>query len=195
MIDQTLIYHSTCIATNSITAAKKTSIPNLYQVDSVFDQNHLVKLKEYVDTASPTWTSDFPGRQLVTWDGDTVVEELHDVCNNLTSTIIERFDFDNLNFLGIQLWRHNPGYHLHWHTDNSIINVALQVYLFDQAPKEYGTLFKHGDQTINVPYIHNSGYISVTKKQPGVLHSTPYTIEKNYTRYALYAIWSLSEKL
>jgi hypothetical protein len=195
MIDHSLINRSTTTAIQAIKNAQITDIDSLYLISDLLAKDHIDKLKEYINTNSSNWASDYNHRFLIQWDADSVVEELHEVCNNLTSTIINQFKFKNLNFLGIQLWRHDPGYTIGWHSDNKIINIALQIYLFDDTPIDYGTLFKYNNSTVNVPYVNNSGYLIVTKSPPGIEHCTPYVLPPELSRYALYSIWSLTEKI
>jgi len=193
MINQDIINHSTATAKQAVLDCAAQSV-ELYTVSNVFDISLIDKLSLYLQQENIPWLADSPmHRQVLAWHSDTVIEELHEICCNLTDTVSTRFFDQPLNFLGIQLWRDCYPYKIKWHSDVPVINVALQVYLFS-APTDCGTSFKINNSEIAVPYQHNTGYIAVTRSQPGILHKSTTTTPPGVTRHSVYSIWSLTEK-
>lgn len=210
MIDQDLINKSTETAKMAIANCCSTTSAWLYLINSVFEDSAIDKLKEYVDNANNQKFRivdlNAPGRDKIdtpdsrvvaTWDPDTIIEELHDVCNNLTDTISKRFFNTSLNYLGIQIWKDTNKFSMDWHQDNPDITVSMQVYMFD-APRKYGTSFLIDDNEFAVPYQHNSGYITINDSNGidnGLEHKPTTTIPVGINRCSVYAVWSLSEKI
>lgn len=197
MIDQNIINASTDTANLSIINRKTTASPMLYLVNNVFDDKLINGLKDYLKQDQLPWIENETAqdhRARISWDSDTVIEELHGVCNNLTSILTDQLFEQPLNFIGVSIWKDQHPFSMGWHIDNPIINVALQVYLFD-APPQFGTSFLINDADIPVPYIHNSGYISVTKSHPGIKHRVTNPTPIGITRYSVYAIWSVTNKI
>jgi hypothetical protein len=197
MIDLNLINISTESAKIAIANCRSTPSDGLFLIDSVFDNTAVAKLKEYtINTAN--WKNDAPkSRAYVAWEPDTIIEELHEVCNNLTTPIGERFFNSRLNYLGIQIWKDTNKFRMKWHYDNPIINVALQVYMFD-TPSIYGTSFLIDGNEFAVPYRHNSGYITINNGNGianGLKHKPTTETPAGVDRFSVYAIWSLSEKI
>jgi len=193
MIDQNLIDISTDQAQQAVVDSALTPIPNLYLVNNVFNKKLVDKLRTYLTSNQAKWDRvKLPFRELITWDGDTVVEELHIVCNNITETVGTQYFGSRLNYLGIQIWRDTGKFKMDWHSDNELIKVALQVYLFD-APAEYGTTFKLDNREITIPYVHNTGYLAVTHEPPGIQHRPTTQADGTITRYSIYVVWSLEE--
>jgi hypothetical protein len=193
MIDQNIIDKSTKTANQAIDCRCATVSPDIYTISNVFDSNLIVKLKKYLNQNQLVWQGELHKRQIITWDTDSVIEEIHEVCNNLTEKITQQFFNTHLNFLGIQIWKDQHPYYLDWHCDNPIINVALQVYMFD-APENCGTLFDINNDELLIPYVHNTGYIVVTKSSPGLRHKVNQITPVGVTRYSVYSIWSTTEK-
>ena len=197
MINQNIINMSIDTANLSILNRRTTKSPMLYLVDNVFDDNLINNLKDYLKQEQLPWIENGYGythRASISWDSDTVIEELHEVCNNLTNTVIDQLFNCPLNFLGVSIWKDQHPFNMSWHIDNPVVNVALQTYLFD-VPCQYGTSFLINDVNLPIPYIHNSGYISVTKSQPGLQHKTTNVTPPGIIRYSIYAVWSTTNKI
>jgi hypothetical protein len=158
----------------------------------VFDTAILEKLKCYVDaTDNADWADrkENPSRKLIVWHADSVIEELHTVCGNLTSLVQTELSTPDIEFMGIQLWKDSAGFNMSWHHDNPIIHVALQVYLLD-SPSNYVTSFETGTEVLAVPHVHNTGYLLINTLK----HTPTSTIANGATRYSLYAVWKLKER-
>ena len=211
MIDQDLIDTSTESAKIAIANCHTTPSDGLYLINSVFGDNAIVKLKEYINNAnnqkfrlaqSNATNQDkidtSESRVVITWDPDTIIEELHEVCNNLTDTISKKFFNAGLNYLGIQIWKDTNKFWMGWHRDNPDINVSMQVYMFN-TPSKYGTSFLIDGNEFAVPYQHNTGYIAINNNAGGIAdgleHKPTKDIPAGITRCSVYAVWSLSEKI
>ena len=197
MIDQIIINTSTETARQAIVNCKPTASPMLYTVERVFDNTLTNKLKEYLTQEQINWSinqNTSPMRRSLAWDQDTIIEEIHEVGNNLTELIVQKFFKHPLNFLGINVWKDQSQFEMEWHSDNPIINVALQVYMFD-LPTTFGTSFLIDEKETLIPHVHNTGYIAITKTQPGIVHRPTTVVAPGVTRYSIYAIWSLTKKI
>lgn len=196
MIDQNIIDASTKTAKLALINCGPTDSPELFTVNNVFDAGLVDKLREYLSQNQINWKKgeSSPGRKALAWEGDTVVEEMNNVCNNLTELISEKFFGEPINFLGCEIWKDQGRFAMTWHSDNPIINVALQIYMFD-SPSSYGTSFLINDVQTPIPHIHNTGYLVVTKSQPGIVHKPTSKIPAKTKRYSVYAVWSLTKKI
>jgi hypothetical protein len=196
MIDQNIINKSTKTAKLSINSCNSTLSPALYTLNNVFDVTLTNKLKNYIDQNQNNWLINHCNldRTSQHWAADTVIEELHEICNNLTDTIRLKFFDGPLNFLGVNVWKDHQNFSMQYHSDNPIINIAFQIYMFN-APQECGTTFLINDVETAIPYFHNTGYLIITKSQPGLLHKPTSITPKGVVRYSVYAIWSITEKI
>jgi hypothetical protein len=200
MIDNDLIHCSIQQAQNSINQATADRSDRLWLLKDFFTADLLAKLKIYIDsTDASQWQqgdtgANYAPRKKISWHSDTVIEEIHEIGLGITKHINDRFPVSEHNFIGMTLWWDEPGYIIPWHTDHPMISSALQIYLFDQAPLDLGTVFDvHGDHVL-VPYQHNTGYLSL--HGPGRLrHQTSRPVAPFENRYSVYLIWSHEAKL
>lgn len=190
MIDYDLIEKNCHRARMSAEQAASTLVPNLWIVKDFVTEDILDKLESYIDQSDPQqWTlvsgQESMPRHKITWDADSVIEELHDVCASITSQLEQQFQ-RQLNFAGIQIWRDTEGYYFGPHTDNPVINISLQLYLFD-APSSCGTTFFVNGARYVVGFFHNFGYICTSHN---VQHQTTTPVPAGVNRYSLYAHWT-----
>lgn len=201
MIDQNLIDQN-IVRLNSAVKNNTSINDQLKLVNNAFDQAMLSKLQDYFDANynSKLWEpettaygrpmTDVPRFKLA-WESESVIEELHEVCNGITPLVSELYPGVERKFDGIVIWRDHPGYDLSWHTDNPVIEVSLQVYL-SGSDCNPGTEFKTGDSSLPLPFIVNTGYIvnhdGVTRPMHRVAHPVP----ENEIRYSLFALWKHS---
>ena len=129
-------------------------------------------------------------RSKLNFIADTPIEETHIVIENLTETLNSLFLRKN-KFNGITIWKDVKDYQIGKHTDNPIIDFALQVYLTDNI--KFGTKFfldigelqLHNkknlcylmDNTCNIPHSFDSRILQNN-------------IKLDNPRYSLYASWS-----
>lgn len=167
---------------------------HLKTIENVFGPNLMNRLIEYLGTADIEWVKetgqeDLP-RKKVSWDPDTVIEELHQCCNNLTPYINSEFVANGETvFEGVSIWQDSEGYTMEYHTDNPKIAVALQVYIYG-APETCGTSFVIDDQVIDVPFQYNTGYILEQVEGERLLHAPSQPVPAGVERFSLYAVWS-----
>lgn len=197
MIDQNLINQNIVALT---TAVNNNEIINsqLRLIKNAFHQALILKLQEYFDQNydNDLWVPetteygvpmDNIPRFKLTWEAESVIEELHEICQALTPLVIELYPDTQKKFNGIVIWRDHPGYDLAWHTDNPLIDVGLQIYL-SGSPHNPGTEFKTGDTSLVLPFIPNTGYIvKHTGNRP--VHRVAYPVPVGEVRYSLFAIW------
>jgi hypothetical protein len=197
VIDNQLIDLISQQTLQSIEQRQPTVFDGLYTVNNFLPESAVVKLKNYLPTSNESLWSPVTGQEKVnrlklTWETDTIVEEIHEACNRLTPAVGKLSNLP-LNFIGLQIWKDWDGYRITSHRDNSIIDVGLQIYLFDNDSK-LGTTFSEGDCTIDIPYIHNSGYMLVANNN-NPTHRTTRDTPIGVTRYSLYLVWSKTTKL
>jgi hypothetical protein len=197
MVDQDLINHNS----NTLLTAFKNSqqiTPQLRFIQDTFDQPMLLKLQDYFNTHyhsalwAPETTSD--GRPLdtrprhkLTWDAESVVEEMHEVCRLLTPVIQELDPTIPIRFDGIILWRDQGGYDIDWHTDNPAIHLTMQIYLCGSLDCP-GTEFKIESGSVTAPFVPNTGYF-VDQRIVRPAHRLAHVVPKNQIRYSLFALW------
>jgi hypothetical protein len=198
MIDNQFIESVARQASHSIEQRQLTKFNCLYTITDFLTNTAVSKLKNYLpNTTEDQWSNVANQEQLnrrkLTWDSDTVIEELHEACNLLTLTICKIADTP-LNFLGLQVWKDWDGYKLGPHQDNPIIDASLQIYLFDNS-SNLGTTFSNDNIKIEIPYVNNSGYLLTSSNIGNIKHYTTSTTPIGVTRYSLYLIWSRTTKL
>jgi hypothetical protein len=194
MIDQELISISTAYAEQSI-ANLKTINDDFKLVLNFLHPNLVYKLHEFINSTDEIAWETVPlqetlPRRSIFWVADSVIEEIHIITDNLTNLINQLFNTQDIKFQGLQLWRDGGGYSLAPHKDNPVIDIAMQIYLFE-CGQQYGTTFKINDKDIVVPFIHNSGYLLHKKSyEDRVLHWTTTDLPVGIQRYSLYLTWS-----
>jgi len=199
MIDYNLITQNIKHASNAFFNLISTPSPCLFLIENVFTDELLSKLKKYVnnDQLLP-WevveNQQTLNRRKITWHQDTVIEEIHNVFSELTDLVNDKFPIPKKNFLGTSLWKDADGYTMSWHTDNPIIDVSIQVYLFNTALPKSGTVFKINNTDFLVPYVSNSGYVCIQTSEPNILHKPATVTSPEEVRYSIYSIWSKSTK-
>lgn len=198
MIDNLLIENNSKSISNSFVDSKQIS-KYLYELNNVLTVDTLDKLKEYISGECEwEWQESYESkykernkscRSKITWDQDTVIEEIHTAIDNSTPEIEKMFDL-NLKFMGVTLWKDEIGHKLPWHTDNPIIAVTMQIYLFgEDCP---GTVFKVNDAEHTCLFLKNNGYLvnQSTKERP--FHRIEFDVKS--VRYSLFAMWQLADQ-
>jgi hypothetical protein len=163
----------------------------VYTINNGLTPQALDNLRTYIATAS-SWSivdgQNDLNRRKITWDPDTIIEELHIAFENLTPLINGIFTGKEKHFDGIQLWKDEAGYFIGYHTDNSNIAVSMQWYLFDNVPVDCGTTFVGDTEEVIVPYVANTGYLAADTSQ--ITHKTTNSTPPGIIRYSLYAVWT-----
>jgi hypothetical protein len=193
MIDQSLI--------NSGVSSAQTALDNaipvaadLYQVNQILPDTAIAKLETYLKTnIEQPWeyeTSVYgQHRKKLAWHAETVVEELHEICNGISASVFDKFNLHNHRFLGITLWQDSPEYFLDWHTDNDAVSASLQVYLFGN-PLCPGTSFLIDDKELVIDFQSNTGYLVYHRPAQQLVHKVSWPVPSNTVRYSLFAMWS-----
>ena len=195
MLDNNLIKISTDYAKQSIV---NSSIVNndLRLINNFLHPKLISKLKKFILESDESMWNDVPGldlpRKSINWVFDSVVEEIHILSENLTNDINNLFNTDNKKFLGVQIWKDTEGYDLKSHVDNPVIDISVQIYLFD-CEEIYGTTFQLNNKEFILPWKSNTGY-SLYKKhdKDRIPHWSTTKLPAGIERYSLYLIWSAS---
>lgn len=198
MLDQSLITATTAHAGKSLSDSNPLA-KDFRLLDNFLSSVLIDKLQMYINTASesewqPVPLQDTLPRRSINWQADTVIEELHIMANNLTPDVNQLFGARDLKLQAIQLWRDTEGYSLQPHKDNPVIDISLQIYLFD-CPSKLGTSFLLDGKVLDVPFKHNTGYILFKESYDSrIKHWTTATVPKGVSRYSLYVTWSIYGK-
>jgi len=162
-------------------------------LQNVLPQEAIDKLQSLVINPTVSWSKvdhqKSLNRHSITWLSDSVIEELHIACEKLTDSIKQYYDIDNIKLQALQLWNDGKGYSMGSHQDNPVIDVAMQIYLFEDRKNE-GTTFFVGDQIIEVPFKKNSAYLLWKKSNSERIPHQPTSNISTNGRYSLYITWS-----
>lgn len=193
MLDRDLIDKNICSVKNSLESRIATDLEDLFLISQVLDADLLNKLQKYLTEIPQTQWGCVPGqehrpRRSISWDFDTVIEELHETFNLVTPDINRMFPEPYKYFWGISIWRDGPGYDIEWHRDNPDIDIAMQVYLYGQPG--LGTVFRQHDREILAPSQHNAGYLIRQDPIYKIPHRSQGTVPMDTVRYSLYMVWS-----
>lgn len=189
MIDQTLINNNIAHCTQQLSQRSITNISNLYQINNFFTKELVEKTLDYVkisDKFHQVELQEYLNRTSITWDPDTVVEEIHNVLEKLTNDLNVLFD-QNRKFCGLQIWKDTAGYLIGKHVDNSRVGYSLQIYLTTDIDN-LGTYFYDNDCVVEIPYKQNAGY--VTDAAQNIVHGMVRAVPPGHTRLSIYGTWS-----
>jgi len=164
----------------------------LYLVEDFLHPTLIDKLVKYAETRTD-WVAAQGYKDIcryqVNWEPDSALEETHIVFEYLTGYLSVMFN-RTVYFHGINLWKDVEGYSISRHTDNPVIDLAIQLYL-TSGPAELGTTFEHNGKT-QAKYQQNCGYIADNSQ--GLYHSLDTKVPADHVRYSVYAIWSQEPK-
>jgi hypothetical protein len=199
MIDQQLIETNTQSLSKSL---KNSKVADNYLrlVSDPFDKNLIAKFNRYIEQNynSELWQADTDEhgvpryavpRFKISWDADTIIEELHEICQQQKPVLEEIYYKQFGDFVGIMIWRDHPGFEIGWHTDNPIIGASLQIYMggSDNNP---GTEFKVNDSNLVLPFVPNTGYLVDQSDNSRPRHRSAGTVAEGAIRYSLFAMWN-----
>ena len=173
--------------------------------DNFFTQELLEKLYNYCTTVdSKKWQDLSDGyaqanRKVITWDIDTVVEEVTELMTNQCDILDIFFPFVldgeavSHNFLGASIWKDTDGYEIPVHTDNPEVSCTIQIYIGGNCNANHGTTFFVDDKELVLPFIPNCGYI-LNQTEPRIKHKTTKTLPKNSERYSIHFVYGYLPK-
>ncbi len=175
---------------------KPTLSPDLYLLEDFLYPELITGIVDYVTKSSNVpWEKvklqENKPRMQITWCPGTIVEETHNVMENLTDSINGLFA-TNYKFNGIVIWKDTESYTISKHSDNKIIAAAIQIYL-NSGPANLNTSFYSGKDIIPTNYKENFGYLmhNVNCLKHGMTSAVP----KDFVRYSMYAIWSQNDRI
>lgn len=191
MIDQDVIRLASAHSLRQLDSRCTIQPHALYRLDNFLDPLLISRVLNYITNNDIRWEEDTsqPGvnRKKINWEFDTPIEELYNTMNLLTDSINQIFNRDN-KFLGITVWKDEIGYKIKKHTDNPVIDIAMQIYLTADPAIDAGTTFIVDNEHIQLPYKENVGYLM--DNTANIEHYMTGNIPNRHVRYSLYAIWS-----
>lgn len=170
-------------------------------LDNCLPNTAISKLRSYIfESGNVNWqipeVNPKSPRKKITWDSDTIVEELHCAFENLTDTINDVFPKKMPhNFIGLSLWEDSEEYMMDWHIDNPLLSANLQIYLFEKCPENCGIEFAIDGDNVIIPYKHNTGYLLDQSLDNRYAHRISNSVPPGCKRYSLYVSWSHTQKL
>ena len=110
----------------------------------------------------------------------------------LVPTLEEKFGLELGDHVDARIWHDKEGFHFHPHTDNTDIEISVQIYLDDEAPECCGTSYffnglKKWDNFVNIwtaPYKTGSGYLLVNTNTE--VHAMCHEVPAGCSRTSLY---------
>lgn len=190
-LDFSLIEEATQYSLNKLSSLGVAQ-EKLYLVEDFLHPKLVAKLVNYVENCTD-WKAASGYKETyryqTNWEADTALEEVHIVFDCLTQHLSVMFD-RVVYFHGVNLWKDVEGYSISRHTDNPVIDLAIQLYL-SSGPVELGTTFEHNGET-QAKYQQNCGYIADNNN--GLYHSLKTKVPHDHVRYSVYAIWSQEPK-
>ena len=190
MIDQKIIANTTATIKIALENADKIN-DQLSLIKDVLPESCIDKLNALLETNLDWKKVPFQenlNRQMIDWIPESIMEELHNVGDELTDTVKKYYSIDNIKFQALQLWKDNQGYILNSHQDNPVIDIAMQLYLFSNNESE-GTTFVIDNKELHLPFKPNTGYILWKKSnEERIPHRT--TSISSGERITLYFTWS-----
>jgi len=193
LLDFKLITDSTSYSLDRLSKIDSTACPHLFFLKDFINPDLLVKLLDYITTEEIVWTKElkqeYNNRLKLNWIPESVIEETHIVLDNLTADLNQRFNRTN-KFLGLSIWKDQEGYTISMHEkDNSIIDVAVQIYL-SESTVDLATKFLVNGTILSTDYKENYGYL--VDNSVGVPHYMNTPVPADHIRYSLYAMWGHS---
>lgn len=187
-IDNRLITDSVAYTREQLINANKTTCPHIFAVENFLYPPLLHKFLRYLDSYDNWKPVEFPlvGRQILNWEADTVVEEVHVCMESITKEVNGLLSTTHDKFLGLNIWKDVAPYRIEPHTDNPVIGTSLQIYL-NNCDANLATNFLYDGEEIALPYNSNSGYVMNNDFRITHWMNTP--IPAGFNRYSLYAIW------
>jgi hypothetical protein len=194
-LDFDLINQSSTYSLQKLCELKKTSSPHLFLLEDFLNPLLVKKLYNFIIQNNLTWekqedtkNSYLPNREKINWIPDTVVEEAHIVFSALTEKLNETLHKKS-NFSGISIWKDTTGFTIPEHSDNPVISYAIQLYLVN-GPQNLSTVFEYKNEQITTKFKTNSGYLMDNESK--LIHYINGSVPENFTRFSLYAIWTLT---
>lgn len=185
-IDNDLIEQNIAHNKNSLQGNQPSGCPYIYLLDNFLHPDMLTKLLEFIRGYNNWADTVFKGRQVLNWEFDTVVEEVHTSMEAITQEVNQLIGKDHSKFVGLNVWKDVVPFVIDPHTDNPIIGTSIQIYLND-CDADLSTKFEYDGQTLSPKYASNSGYIMDNDFK--VRHWMTAPLPQDFVRYSLYGIW------
>ena len=112
--------------------------------------------------------------------------------NKLIDVVQTKFDLELSNHVDARMWHDKEGFYFNPHTDNTAVEISVQIYLNNDAPEYCGTsYFFNGlekyDNFVNIwtsPYKKGSGYLLINTDTE--VHAMCHRVPPGCSRTSLY---------
>lgn len=156
------------------------TIGNLFDtIDFEYIKQSVLNCNQDLYTPSPAHPTD---RFELTWENDSILEELHNALNGFTPMVSELTKI-NLGFGQVRIWQDHPGFMIPFHEDDQVSAAHIQLYI-DGSTDDIGTTWYTTKGRHSCPFVPNSGYLTLCDRRlpHGMLHPV-----RGKIRYSLYA--------
>lgn len=160
---------------------------NVMPLDNVLQDNEVLELNKIFASEYKRDVDQFRAQCTLDHNNDTYKE-----LNKLVDIIQTKFDVELSDHVDARMWHDREGFYFHPHTDNTDIEISIQIYLDNDAPEYCGTsYFFHGlekyDNFVNIwtsPYKKGSGYLLVNTNTE--VHAMCHAVPPGCSRTSLY---------
>lgn len=160
---------------------------NVMPLDNVLQDNEVLELNKIFASEYKRDVDQFRSQCTLDHNNDTYKE-----LNKLVDIIQTKFDVELSDHVDARMWHDREGFYFHPHTDNTDIEISIQIYLDNDAPEYCGTsYFFHGlekyDNYVNIwtsPYKKGSGYLLVNTNTE--VHAMCHAVPPGCSRTSLY---------
>lgn len=185
-IDNDLIQKNIEHSKVSLSKAATSGCPCIHLLDDFLHPDMLDKLLDFLRNYDNWSETDLPGRKILNWEFDTVVEEVHTSMESITQEVNQLMGKDHSKFMGLNIWQDTIPFTIPPHSDNPVIGTSIQIYLND-CNADLSTKFEYDQQILSPRYVKNFGYIMDNDHKIKHWMTTP--LPNDFMRYSLYGIW------
>ena len=160
---------------------------NVMPLNDVLQDNEVLELNKIFASEYKRDVDQFRSQCTLDHNNDTYKE-----LNKLVDIIQTKFDVELSDHVDARMWHDREGFYFHPHTDNTDIEISIQIYLDNDVPEYCGTsYFFHGlekyDNFVNIwtsPYKKGSGYLLVNTNTE--VHAMCHAVPPGCSRTSLY---------
>jgi hypothetical protein len=119
-------------------------------------------------------------------------DNVHRELNKIIPVVEKLFDVDLSNHVDARIWKDTEGFFMHPHTDNSEVEISVQIYLNNNSPQHCGTSYFYNglheyEDYVNIwtaPYKKGSGYLLLNTNTE--VHAMCHPVPPGCSRTSLY---------
>ncbi len=163
--------------------------PGLWTIDKMFESKDFTEIVNEVllvpDNLYTASVANPTTRFELTWTKDGILENLWETFKH-TGSLISSVIGQPVKFGQIRVWKDTEGFRIPFHEDDQGSVAHIQIYL-SGASEDIGTTWYTSTGRKSLPFVPNTGYLTVCKYRlpHGMLE--PVTGKTRYSLYATFA--------